>query len=170
MNIMRTLNPEADSEMDGLQSFLENDTGRSFVMVNSIVLKSTPDRIDGIEDGSSSREVLMSYVKPFMKLMLKRGGIAIFQGRVAGKSVDVINIDNADKWQICGLNRFRSRRDMMEIMIDPVFHEKHKLKFAALDKSIAYPVDPWVQLGGLPTVVALGLALIASMIQICINL
>ena len=100
-----------------------------------------------------------------MKLMFKRGGIGIFQGRVAGNSVDVIGIENAEEWQISGINRFRSRRDFMEILIRPQFHEKHELKFAALSKSIAYPVDPWFQLGGFPLTVGLILALIAALLH-----
>lgn len=153
-------------DLSGIRAFLENDTGKSFVMVNSIVLKKTPDMVAGVKEGDTSLATLINYHKPFMKMMFKKGGLGIFQGRVAGKSFDVINIDNADDWQISGINRFRSRRDFMEILTSPLFHEKHELKFAALDKSIAYPVDPWFQLGGLATVVALGLALIAALLHI----
>lgn len=152
--------------MTGLRQFLENDTGKSFVMVNSINLKKTPDLVEGVKEGDTSLKTLINYHKPFMKMMFKRGGIGIFQGRVAGNSVDVINIDNAEEWQISAINRFRSRRDFAEIMIHPLFHEKHELKFAALDKSIAYPVDPWFQLGGFPLTVGLILALGAALLHI----
>ena len=117
-------NNNSSEEMTGLRQFLENDTGKSFVMVNSINLKKTPDLVEGVKEGDSSLKTLINYHKPFMKMMLKRGGIGIFQGRVAGKSVDVINIENAEEWQISGINRFRSRRDFAEIMIHPLFHEK----------------------------------------------
>lgn len=152
--------------LDDLREFLENDTGKSFVMVNSISLKENPDLVEGVKKGDTSIQTLIAYHKPFMKMMLKRGGIGIFQGRVAGKSVDVIGIENADEWKISGINRFRSRRDFMEVLIHPTFHEKHELKFAALNKSIAYPVDPWFQLGGLTLVVGLGLALVAAIAHI----
>ena len=149
-----------------LRQFLENDTGKSFAMVNSISLKKTPDLVEGVKAGDSSLKTLITYHKSFMKAMLKRGGIGIFQGRVAGKSVDVIGIENAEEWKIAGINRFRSRRDFMEILITPQFHEKHELKFAALSKSIAYPVDPWFQLGGFPLTVGLVLALTAALLHI----
>ncbi len=155
-----------DQDLSGVRAFLENDTGKSFVMVNSIVLKKTPDRVSGVKEGDTSLKTLINYHKPFMKMMIKRGGIGIFQGRVAGASFDVINMENADFWQISGINRFRSRRDFMEILTTPTFHEKHELKFAALEKSIAYPVDPWFQLGGLTIVVALVLALVAALLHI----
>lgn len=151
-----------------LRQFLENDTGKSFVMVNSISLKKTPDLIEGVKAGDSSIKTLITYHKSFMSAMLKRAGIGIFQGRVAGKSVDVIGIENAEEWQISGINRFRSRRDLMEILITPQFHEKHDFKFAALSKSIAYPVDPWFQLGGFPLTVGLVVALIAALLHILV--
>jgi hypothetical protein len=154
--------------MTGLRQFLENDTGKSFVMVNSIKLKKSPDLVEGVQEGDSSLKTLITYHKSFMKAMLKRAGIGIFQGRVADNSVDVIGIENAEEWQISAINRFRSRRDFMEILITPQFHEKHELKFAALSKSIAYPVDPWFQLGGLTIVVGLALALIAALTHILI--
>ena len=53
----------------------------------------------------------------------------------------------------------------MEILIHPEFHQKHKFKFAALEKSIAYPVDPWLQVGGLPLTVGLTIALIALRVE-----
>ena len=153
-------------DLSGLRRFLEADTGKSFTMVNSILLKDKPDMVAGVEEGDSSLKTLINYHRPFMKIMLKRGGIGIFQGRVAGASFDVIGIDNAEEWQISGINRFRSRRDFMEILIHPTFHEKHEFKFAALAKSIAYPVDPWFQLGGLTTVVAFAIALVAAILHI----
>lgn len=169
VNELKKYNNNSVQGLKDLREFLENDTGKSFVMVNSISLKDTPDLVEGVKEGDSSLKTLIAYHKPFMKMMFKRGGIGIFHGRVAGKSVDVIGIENAEQWKISGINRFRSRRDFMEILIHPTFHEKHELKFAALSKSIAYPVDPWFQLGGLNTTVALALGLMAALLHIFIT-
>tara|TARA_Y100000385_G_scaffold287682_1_gene352438 strand:+ start:4287 stop:4934 length:648 start_codon:yes stop_codon:yes gene_type:complete len=151
-----------DQDLRGLKEFLTNDDGKSFVMVNSILLKEKPDLVEGVEEGDKSLKVLIKYHKSFMGMMIKRAGIGIFQGRVAGQSVDLIGIENAEQWGISAINRFRSRRDFIEILIHPKFHEKHQFKFAALEKSIAYPVSPWFQLGGFPLTVALVLALLAA--------
>ena len=158
----------SEAELISLRRFLENDTGKSFAMVNLIQLKKTPDLIEGVEEGDSSLKTLITYYKSFMKMMLKRGGIGIFQGRVAGSSIDVIGIENAEEWGISAINRFRSRRDFMELITHPSFHEKHAYKFAALKKSIASPIDPWFQLGGVPVVVGLVFALVAAIIHIII--
>ena len=158
----------SEAELIDLRNFLEKDTGKSFVMVNSILLKKKPDLVEGVKRGDTSLQTLINYYKPFMKMMLRRGGISIFRGRVASNSFDLINIENAEEWQISAINRFRSRRDFAEILIHPLFHEKHELKFAALDKSIAYPVDPWFQMGGFPLTVGLAVALIAAVVHILI--
>jgi hypothetical protein len=166
LNKLKTYPQYLDQDLSGLRRFLENDTGKSFAMVNSISLKEKPDMVDGVKEGDSSLKTLINYHKSFMKMMLKKGGVGIFQGRVAGRSFDVIGIENAEEWQISGINRFRSRRDFMEILIHPTFHEKHEFKFAALSKSIAYPVDPWFQLGGFPLTVGLILSLAAAICHI----
>ena len=169
LNQMSEYENNSSQSVSDVREFLENDTGKSFVMVNSISLKGKPDLVEGVKEGDTSIKTLIAYHKPFMKMMFKKGGIGIFQWRVAGRSVDVIGIENAEEWKISAINRFRSRRDFMDIITHPTFHEKHDFKFAALSKSIAYPVDPWFQLGGLTTTVALVLALAAALIQIFIT-
>jgi len=166
LNKLNEYGNDSAQGISDVRAFLENDSGKSFVMVNSILLKEKPDLVEGVKEGDTSLKTLIAYHKPFMKMMFKKGGIGIFQGRVAGKSVDVIGIDNAEEWKISGINRFRSRRDFMEIITHPTFHEKHDLKFAALSKSIAYPVDPWFQLGGVAAIVPLTIALIAALLHI----
>jgi len=50
-------------------------------------------------------------------------------------------------WDMGGLVRYRSRRDFLEIVTDPVFSSKHHFKAAALEKTIAFPVEPDFNLG-----------------------
>ena len=83
------------AELIDLRNFLEKDTGKSFVMVNSILLKKKPDLVEGVKEGDTSLQTLMNYYKPFMRKLLRRGGISIFQGRVAANSFDLINVENA---------------------------------------------------------------------------
>ena len=56
--------------------------------------------------------------------------------------------------------RYRSRRDMMEITVNPAFRGSHDFKIAAMAKTIAFPVDPWFQLGDPRLVLALLFGLI----------
>ncbi len=55
--------------------------------------------------------------------------------------MDIVGIEGAEQWTSAALMRYRSRRDLLEIALNPVFAGKHDFKMAALDKTIAYPVE-----------------------------
>ena len=57
--------------------------------------------------------------------------------------------------------RYRSRRDFFDITTNPVFSGSHDFKIAALRKTIAFPLDPWFQLGDPRLVLALLLGALA---------
>ena len=60
---------------------------------------------------------------------------------------DSIGVEGVDVWDMGGLVRYRSRRDFLEIVTDPAFSGKHHFKAAALEKTIAFPVEPDFNLG-----------------------
>jgi hypothetical protein len=49
---------------------------------------------------------------------------------------------------------------MLEISSNPAFAGSHEFKVAAMRKTIAFPIDPWFQLGDPRVVLALLLGLI----------
>ena len=61
--------------------------------------------------------------------------------------------------------RYRSRRDLLEIAMNPEFAGSHEFKIAAMQKTIAFPIDPWVQAGDPRLLLALILGLIAALIS-----
>ena len=56
-------------------------------------------------------------------------------------------VEGIETWDQAGMMRYRSRRDMLEIVTNPQFAGRHDFKFAAIEKTIAYPIDPWFHLG-----------------------
>lgn len=52
---------------------------------------------------------------------------------------------------------------MLEITTNPAFSGSHAFKVAALEKTIAFPLDPWFQLGDPKLVLALLLGLIGAL-------
>jgi len=76
------------------------------------------------------------------------------------KALDLWGIDDAASWSLVGLVRYRSRRDMIEIATDPAFSDAYKFKIAALQQTIAVPVEPFLMLGNPRVLLALvGIAL-----------
>ena len=57
--------------------------------------------------------------------------------------------------------RYRSRRDLMEIATNPAFSGRHEFKIAAIRKTLAFPIDPWGQLGDPRLVLGLVVAVLA---------
>ncbi len=63
--------------------------------------------------------------------------------------------------------RYRSRRDMIEIATDPAFRDAHAFKMAAMQQTIAVPVEPFLALGSprwLVGGVLLGLGLLLQLV------
>jgi hypothetical protein len=65
-----------------------------------------------------------------------------------------------ETWSIAAGMRYRSRRDLLEIGTNPAFSGRHEFKIAAMQKTIAFPIDPWFQLGDPRLVLALVLGLL----------
>jgi hypothetical protein len=82
-------------------------------------------------------------------------------GAAAAEALDVWGIDNARAWTQAGLMRYRSRRDLMDIATNPAFQGPHEFKIAAMAKTIAFPVDPWMQAGDPRLILALVLLILA---------
>lgn len=124
-----------------LRRFMEEDTGRQFLMVNVIDMADTPRPVEGVPIGESSNEMMGRYMEHMFPELLKRASHPIFAGNVVFDSMDVVGIEGAERWTQAALMRYRSRRDLLEIALNPVFAGKHEFKMAALDKTIAFPVE-----------------------------
>ncbi|TNF89911.1 MAG: hypothetical protein EP301_02010 [Gammaproteobacteria bacterium] len=69
--------------------------------------------------------------------------------------MDLMNAEGMGSWTQGAGMRYRSRRDLLEIASNPAFSGSHEFKVAAMRKTIAFPIDPWFQLGDPRLVLAL---------------
>ena len=143
-----------------LRRFLEEDTGDDFVMINVIDMYDEPLPMEGVEPGETSDEVLDKYMAYMMPALISRASHPVLYGTAANSAMDLMNADGMEKWTTGAGMRYRSRRDMMEITVNPAFRGSHDFKIAAMAKTIAFPVDPWFQLGDPRLVLALLFGLI----------
>ena len=100
-------------------------------------------------DEMSADEAMDRYMAHMLPAMLKRASHPIFVGPVTHTAMDLVGIDGAEVWSSVGIVRYRSRRDILEIALDPIFDDKHAFKVAALAKTIAVPVEPVIPIGDL---------------------
>jgi hypothetical protein len=140
--------------------FMETDSGDDFAIVNSIHLRDTPLPVEGAQPGETSQQVLARYTTPFMARAFRSAAHPVLLGTAAGAPVDLWGIEGADRWSMGGVVRYRSRRDLMEQVVDIGPTGIHDFKVAAMEKTIAFPVDPWFHLGDPRLVLGLVLAVI----------
>ena len=143
-----------------LEQFLRSDTGDDFAMINVIDMYATPLQVPGVEPGESSDDVLDKYMQYMYRALFARASHPVFVGDAAASALDLMNAPEMHQWTRSALMRYRSRRDMMEITTNPAFSGSHDFKVAAMHKTIAFPLDPWFQLGDPRLVLALILSLI----------
>jgi preprotein translocase subunit Sec61beta len=150
-------------DLAAVRAFLESDTGDDFVMVNVIELREPPALIEGVAPGDDARSVLDRYMQYMFPALFRRACHPVMIGTAAAQALDLWGIEGAERWSMAGLMRYRSRRDLMDIATNPDFQGPHEFKIAAMTKTIAFPIDPWWQLGDPRLVLALGL-LVAGLV------
>jgi hypothetical protein len=152
-----TPSPDVLARMRG---FMEEDSGDDFVMVNVIDMYDTPLPIEGVEPGETSDDVLAKYMAYMTPALFSRACHPVLYGRAANTAMDLMNADGMEHWSTGAGMRYRSRRDLLEIATNPAFAGSHEFKVAAMRKTIAFPIDPWFQLGDPRLILGLLLGLI----------
>ena len=80
-----------------------------------------------------------------------------------GGYVDSWNVEPDPGWTFMGYMRYRSRRDLVELVTVPDFFAAHPFKLAAIPKTFSFPTQPVLSTYAGPRVwVGLALALLAA--------
>lgn len=155
-------NPE---KMALVEKFARQDTGRQFLMVNNIDYNENPPNVEGAEPGESAQQLMGRYMQHMLPALLSRASHPVVMGDVVYTAVDLVGIENAEQWDSGALFRYRSRRSFMEIVTNPAFSGQHHFKTAALEKTIAYPIEPSLYLGDLRLILGLILLALVALID-----
>ena len=142
-----------------LHKFLSEDTGHDFVMANFI----------DVQDKPGAQEELDRYMAHMYPAMFARAGHPVLAGPVVGGALDLWGIDGAEHWTMVGLVRYRSRRDMIEIATDPAFSDAYKFKGSSMQKTIAIPSEPFLQLGSPRWLMAGALVTLGALLQLALR-
>ena len=155
------------SDLAELRRFLEEDDGREFVMLNLVKLHAEPVPHPDTGRPTKARALLRAYISDFLPTLLRRGGVPLLQASKIGPYVDSWGVEPDPDWTMVGYMRYRSRRDMISLAVDPRFQGGHGYKFAAIPTTFSFPTQ---KTGGLlvgPRIwVALVLALGAALAQL----
>ncbi len=145
---------------------MESDSGRQFLMVNVIDMAEDPPDVAGASPGESAQQLMGRYMEHMYKELLKRACHPVIAGDAVHTAMDLVGIEGAEEWTMAALMRWRSRRTMMEVVSNPETLGRHEFKIAALDKTIAYPIEPRLYLSDLRFLLALVLLSGTSLVHI----
>ena len=144
----------------------EEDDGKEFLMLNLIQLREgkVPHPVTG--EKQKPRELITKYFRSFSLAVMKRGGHPVFQARTVGGNIDSWNADSNVGFMATTMMRYKSRRDLIELLIDPGFADSHLFKLAAIERTISYPTQTMFSASLRPPIsVLLVLLLLASITQ-----
>ena len=156
---------DSRTQISLIKRFMEEDTGRQFLMVNNIDIDEDPEDVEGAEPGESAESLLDRYMEHMYPQLLKRASHPIFAGYAIHPSMDIVGIEGAEIWDQAALMRYKSRRAFMEVVTHPNMLSKHDFKVAALEKTIAYPVETALYLSDPRLLLALILIILGLFLQ-----
>jgi hypothetical protein len=134
-------NGGSEERLARIRDFMQADTGRQFLMVNLIDINENPPDVPGAAPGESARQLMDRYMEHMYPALLQRACHPVLMGTAIFSNMDTLGVTGADNWTMGALMRYRSRRSMMEIVTNPAFMGSHEFKLAALEKTIAYPIE-----------------------------
>jgi hypothetical protein len=135
---------------DHMRRFMETDSGRQFLMLNVIDFSEDPPDVPGAEPGETAEQLMGRYMEHMYVQLFKRACHPVIMGYAVHEAMDLVGVDeleNAERWDVAAFMRYRSRRTFMEVVTNPETRGRHTFKVAALDKTIAYPIETEINLG-----------------------
>ena len=151
-----------------IQNFLRNNRGRQFLMLNNLDMADNPPDVEGANPGESADQLMNRYMEHMYPELLKRASHPVVFGQAANSALDMVGIENTtemQEWTDGALFRYRSRRTFMEIVANPNIKGRHEFKLAALDKTIAYPIETSIYLGDMRLLLGLILLSLTALLD-----
>ena len=157
------------NDLSIVRTFLEDDDGKEFVMVNLVRVPDTTVTDPDTGTQVPASDMMKAYSKAFMPRLIKRGGHPALAMRKVGGYVDAWKVAPDPGWTIVGFMRYRSRRDLAQMVVDPTFGDAHKYKLLGVEETFSFPTQPFIRVYASPRVtVFLILALAAALAQLVI--
>ena len=163
--VTMTQNGSDPSTVAYLETFLRNDSGRQFLMLNALDMNDNPPDVEGAEPGESAQQLMDRYMEHMYPELLKRASHPVIFGQAAYTVLDNVGIENAEQWTDGAIFRYRSRRSFMDLVANPNIKGRHAFKLAALDKTIAYPIETSIYLGDMRLILGLILLSITALLD-----
>ena len=121
--------------------FMSEDDGKDFYMVNFLDSNESPRTMEATGEGATWEDLSAHYMAYMWPQLFKRASHPVFFSYVLNPALDIVAAQGMEEWDIVAIFRYRSRRDLFEIGLNPIFEERHEYKIESLDKTIAIPAE-----------------------------
>ncbi len=130
-----------------LRGFLAADDGGEVFMVHLIRMRAFPLPVAGADVRQlSSFETLERYTNILIWPLFVRGGYPLWVATASSLNLEAWGMTESVEWTHIAVVRHRSRRDLMELVLDPDFASRHRFAFAAMETHLAFGVGAPFQL------------------------
>ena len=143
-NYFLTIRKNAGIENEPEPKFLKNfrelaksDDGKEFIMVNLMKFKDNNPNSEAIKAHKR-------YSKEIIPLLLKNGSFPVFASKKSGQ---FITPDSVDDWDEVAMVRYRSRRDLIKMVVQGSKNDLGKDKWKSMEKTFVFPVKSILRVG-----------------------
>ena len=159
---------DTDKSVNYMRRLAEKDDGNEFIMVNLIRFRETSlySKDSPWADETDPMLADTRYGDGVIPLLLKRGSLPIFVSSVSGR---FINETTHDEWDMVAMVRYRSVRDMLQMMVEMSSTDLADHKWAAIEQTHVFPVKPKISLVSLRLMIGILLFLFAVAVSYLVN-
>jgi len=149
------------SHLADVERLVARDDGREFVMHNVIRYRKKALYPPGHDYGESAPAADRRYGKAIVPYLLRYGSLPVF---IARRSGDFVEPAGVDRWDVVAMVRYRSLRDFLRFA-NAITEDRITVhKWAAIENTQIFPVQPLVSLIFVRGAVGALFALIASLL------
>ena len=157
----RARDEHARSHLADVERLVARDDGREFVMHNVIRYRKKALYPPGHDYGESAPAADRRYGKAIVPYLLRYGSLPVF---IARRSGDFVEPAGVDRWDVVAMVRYRSLRDFLRFA-NAITEDRITVhKWAAIENTQIFPVQPLVSLIFVRGAVGALFALIASLL------
>ncbi len=155
--------------LDEIRRLVANDDGNEFFMVNLIRFRQKALYPDGFASGAhgapysdDALEADARYNHAIAPYLLRHGALPVFIGKPQGRFIDEAG---DTEWDRVAIVRYRSRRDLLEMVVALAGHSIAVHKWAAIEKTQVFPVQSPFSLVFVRGLVAVLLAILGHLLH-----
>jgi hypothetical protein len=152
--------------LESVRQLVAKDDGREFVMQNLVRYRAKALYPPGYSYNDDPRAADQRYGKAIVPHLLRCGSLPIF---IAKRSGSFLEPEGADSWHYVAMVRYRSRRDFLRFALRIEQQDVAVHKWAAIEKTHVFPVQPIVSLLAVRSAVATALLMVGLMLVLLLR-